>query len=211
MHNDLPRDSHSDPARESEKTGKDMAQLDMNNEKGSEQTDTQATKNESPIDSELNSSRVFPMDELSRVKKTRNGDRGPIRIKTEFACSEPLRSQLQTAVDSQLESYGCRVVGDNKPDWVLSIIAYSHGSLVELSIVLRRLFRSTLPGTEIQGLDSEQRVILRQGGWLYESLRFHGLYGVLTGDLEGFCEKLVRDFAWEYWNRGLRKRIDHGS
>lgn len=142
---------------------------------------------------------VLHLEEVRRTKKSPDPNSQPVRIKVEVACDEPTGSIIRNRLGSTFESKGCLVVADDKPDWILSVIAFAHGNLVELSIVLRRLFRSTVPGTEVEEIDAEGRTRLREGGWLYESLRFHGLFGVPRMELEAFLAQLVADFAKRHW------------
>jgi hypothetical protein len=121
-----------------------------------------------------------------------------VRIKVEVTCDQDIGETIKRVVGSKLKAHGYLVDDYDKPDWVLSIIAFRHGELVEMSIIFRRLFRSTTPGTEVELVDSEGHVGLRQGGWLYESLLFHGLFGVPAAELEVFSERLVKDLAREH-------------
>lgn len=154
---------------------------------------------------------VLQLEEVRRAKKSHDGTLPPVRIKVEVACEEPVGETIRNRLASTFESLGCNAVGEDKPDWILSVIAISYGDLVELSIVLRRLFRSTVPGTEAEGLDSEGRVLLRQGGWLYESLRFHGLFGVRRPELDSFLAKMAADFATRHWKGRIRRRGAAGA
>ncbi len=149
---------------------------------------------------------VLQLEDLRRAKKEQNDYVLPIRIQVEVQCGEPVGKVIRECVSTAFESAGCVVVGDDKPDWILSVIAFSHGDLVELSIVLRRLFRSTIPGTEVESVDSRGMAHLRPGGWLYESLRFHGLFGVRKSGLEPFLARLVKDFAVQHWNNQTHKK-----
>lgn len=143
---------------------------------------------------------IFRLDELRRNKKSKETRIPPVRIKVEVACRERVGETIQRLIASELEAKDCLVVQDDKPDWILSMIAFSHGELVELSIVLRALFRATTPGTEVDRVEPDGNVILRQGGWVYESQRFHGLYGVPRADLERFLARVVREFRSEHWD-----------
>jgi hypothetical protein len=124
-----------------------------------------------------------------------------VRIKVEFNCHQDIGETIKRAINSKLKARGYLLDDYDKPDWILSIIAFRHGELVEMSIIFRRLFRSTTPGTEVELVDSEGHVGLRQGGWLYECLLFHGLFGVPAAELEGFSERLVKDLATEHISR----------
>jgi hypothetical protein len=137
---------------------------------------------------------IFPLEALKKARQEQNSQALANRIQVEVACREPIGRVIHDLFTAQFESLGCRVQGEDKPDWILSVIAFSAGNTVELSIVLRRLFRSTLPGTERESVDADGATRLRAGGWVYESLRFHGLFGVPTGELEPFVARMVRDF-----------------
>ncbi len=109
---------------------------------------------------------VLQLEEIRRARKSPDANPQLVRIKVEVACDEPVGAIIRNRLASTFESKGCLVVADDKPDWILSVIAFGHGNLVELSIVLRRLFRSTVPGTEVDEVDAEGRTRLREGGWL---------------------------------------------
>ncbi len=152
---------------------------------------------------------VLHMDDRRRGAKSQDTLPESVRIKVEVACHDFRGQTIKAAIGSKLKSQGCILVESDKPDWVLSIIAFSHGAAVEMSIILRRLFRSTAPSTEVAHVEEERGVGLRQGGWLYESLRFHGLFGVRTADLASFFERLVKDFANENWKQPSSTSISH--
>jgi hypothetical protein len=137
---------------------------------------------------------IFQLEALRKAKQEDDARKASGRVKVEVACRESVGEFIQDRFSAAFESVGCAVVGDDKPDWMLSVIAFSAGNLVELSIVLRRLFRSTVPGTEVEHVDAEGAARLRAGGWVYESLRFHGLFGVPTAELGTFIDRTVRDF-----------------
>jgi hypothetical protein len=164
---------------------------------------------ESKTTSDSRNATVLHMDDRRRGAKSRDALPEPVRIKVEVACHDVTGQTIKAVIGSKLESHGCILVESDKPDWVLSIIAFSHGDTVEMSIILRRLFRSTAPSTEVEQVDEERRVGLRQGGWLYESLRFHGLFGVPTADLDCFFERLVKDFANENWKQPSSTSVSH--
>jgi hypothetical protein len=149
---------------------------------------------------------VFRLEDLRKSKKDQNVKPLPVRIHVEVACREPVGKEIQDCATAAFESAGCLVVGNDKPDWILSVIAFSHGDLVELSIILRKLFRSTLPGTEVESVDTWGKARLRSGGWLYESLRFHGLFGVPKGELGPFLARLAKDFAVQHWDEQTHKK-----
>ena len=136
---------------------------------------------------------IFQLEALKKAKQEDIARKAKGRVKVEVACREPVGKFIQERFSAAFESVGCVVVGDDKPDWILSAIAFSAGNIVELSLVLRRLFRSTVPGTEIEHVDAEGAAQLRAGGWVYESMRFHGLFGVPTMQLGAFIDQTVRD------------------
>jgi hypothetical protein len=155
-----------------------------------------------------NHATVLKLDDLRRARERRDGYFPPIRVKVEVACHEEADLAIERRMRAALGSLGCRVGGEDEPDWVLSIIAFSYGDLVELSIVLRRLFRSTFPGTEMARVDSKELGDLCQGKWLYESLRFHGLFGVRRAELNQFLARLANDLATKHWHTETRKQTD---
>jgi hypothetical protein len=117
-----------------------------------------------------------------------------VRVMVEVACNEPVGEKINIGLARELGDLGYVVVSDHRPDWVFSIIAFQHGSLVELSVVLRQLFRSTAPGTEMLTSDCAGNGVLREGGWVYESLRLHSLHGVPTSQLSNFLKSLAKEF-----------------
>ncbi len=149
---------------------------------------------------------VLRLEDLRKAREEQNKDVLPARVQVEVSCREPVGEVIKNCVSAAFESAGCLVVGDDKPDWILSVIAFNYGDIVELSVILRKLFRSTIPGTEVDGVDSSGKVHLRPGGWLYESLRFHGLFGVRKGDLAPFLEKMAKDFAAQHWDKETHKK-----
>lgn len=161
------------------------------------------------IESRRNHPAVVKLDDLRRLRERQEGYVPPIPVRVEVACHEEVGLTIQSCMGAALESLGCRVEEEKDPDWVFSVIAFSHGELVELSIILRRLFRSTRPGTEMEPVDSQEEGDLRKGNWLYESLRFHGLFGVRRPELHQFLEKLANDLAAKHWNTEIRKQTDH--
>ena len=144
---------------------------------------------------------VLQMADHRRPDRFKNAPPNSVRIKVEVTCHQDIGETIKRVVRSKLGAHGHLVDDYDNPDWILSIIAFRNGELVEMSIIFRRLFRSTSPGNEVELLDSEGHVGLRQGGWLYESLLFHGLFGVPTTELEGFSERLVRDLETDHIGR----------
>ena len=70
-----------------------------------------------------------------------------------------------------------------------------------MSVVLRRLFRSTSPGTEMVKESGSDRETLRKGGWVYESLKYHGLHGVPKLALGDFLKDLALEFTTQRLGR----------
>jgi hypothetical protein len=123
-----------------------------------------------------------------------------LTVKTEVTCEDPVGGDIQNILKSELEKLGCTVHGFSNPDWIISIIAFNYYETVEMSIILRRLFRSTSPGSELEGWDDQENAMLKDGAWIYESLRFHGLYGVRKMELEDFLKGLIGEFNSKHWN-----------
>lgn len=158
--------------------------------------------------SNLGSVSILQLNALKKARQEQSNQAPHARVKVEVACTEPVGKLILDRFSADFESMGCLVVGDDKPDWILSVIAFSAGDIVELSIVLRRLFRSTLPGTEVENLDSDGTPRLRAGGWVYESLRFHGLFGVPRAELASFIGQMVRDFPVQREEDEIGRRND---
>jgi hypothetical protein len=116
----------------------------------------------------------------------------------EVACNDPVGEDIKICLTKHLEESSCVAMSDNGPDWVFSIIAFHHGNLVELSVVLRQFFRSTAPGSEMETSDSSDQTVRRKGGWVYESLRYHGLHGVPKPDLGAFLKSLAKEFESQH-------------
>jgi hypothetical protein len=71
------------------------------------------------------------------------------------------------------------------------------------------LFRSTAPGTEMVQADGSDQSMLRKGGWVYESLKYHGLHGVPKKGLPDFLKSLADEFISQHLGilpQNLRKR-----
>ena len=144
---------------------------------------------------------VLQMTDRKATDRFKNALTKLVQVKVEVTCHQDIGETIKRVIGSELRARGYLVENYDKPDWILSIIAFPLGDLVEISIIFRRLFRSTTPGTEVDLVDSEGHVGLRRGGWLYESLRFHGLFGAPTSELDGFCERLVKELATEHISR----------
>jgi hypothetical protein len=158
----------------------------------------EAIMSEQRIKRNSENAKVLQMKDRRTPDRLRNALPNLVGIKVEVTCDQDIGETIRGVIGFKLRVRGYLVDDYDKPDWVLSVIAFRHGELVEMSIIFRRLFRSTTPGTEVELVDSEGHVGLRQGGWLYESLLFHGLFGVPAAGLEVFSERLVKDLASEH-------------
>jgi hypothetical protein len=147
--------------------------------------------------------------ERRRAKEHEKLSFSPVRIRIEVACREDVGGHIESCLMKELNRTGSLVVRDDRPDWMLSVIAFSAGRMVELSIVLRKFFRSTSPGTEMSD-QQDGPAALRGGGWLYESLRYHGLFGVSRSELEAFLTGLVREFTAEHLREGATEHPRRG-
>ena len=143
-------------------------------------------------------SRVVQLDEYRRGE-TRKPKIGVLpRVQIEVVCNEPIHERIKSLLAEELSRIGCAVVEHEEPGWIYSIIAFQHGESIELSIILRQFFCSTRPGTEVDRVESDGRICLRSGSWVYESLRFHGLFGVLQSELERFLADIAAEFGHQY-------------
>lgn len=133
-----------------------------------------------------------------RKREYARASRRCIRVMVEVACDQPFGEDIKIDLKRYLEESGKVVSSDHHPDWVFSIIAFDHGYLVELSVVLRQFFRSTTPGTEMAVSDLSGQAVLRKGGWVYESLRYHGLHGVPRPDVRDFLKGLAEGFVRQH-------------
>jgi hypothetical protein len=149
-------------------------------------------------DREFTSEENSKIVELGNCRTRRSGDgaaSGRVTVMIEIACDGPIDADIKSSLTRQLEESGHVAVSDDRPDWIFSIIAFQYGDLVEMSVVIRRLFRSTAPGTEIVRESGTDQETLRKGGWIYESLKYHGLHGVPKIALEDFLKELARNFT----------------
>jgi hypothetical protein len=158
----------------------------------------EAIMSEQRIKRNSENANVLQMKDRRTPDRLRNALPNLVRIKVEVTCDQDIGETIRGVIGPKLRARDYLVNDHDKPDWILSIIAFRHGEQVEMSIIFRRLFRSATPGTEVELVDSEGHVGLRQGGWLYESLLFHGLFGVPAAELESFSERLVKDLASEH-------------
>ena len=130
-------------------------------------------------------------------------------VMVEIASGDAIGEEIKSCLTQNLEETGCVNVSPDRPDWVFSIICFEYGNLVEMSVVLRQLFRSTAPGTEMVQADGSDQRVLRKGGWIYESLKYHGLHGVPKIALADFLKSLANDFTSRHLGivpQNLRKR-----
>jgi hypothetical protein len=148
-------------------------------------------------------------DRISRTYRKKN----PVRVQVEVASSEPVGEDIRTGLSEELGKLDGVVVLDDGPDWVYSIIALQHDHLVELSVILRQFFRASKPGTEVNTSASSDGTKLNPGAWVYESLKFHGLFGVRATDLKGLLRSLADEFSKNHLkqkpqmeHRGLSQR-----
>ena len=135
--------------------------------------------------------------------------RGCVDVMVEIASEDAIGEEIKSCLIKNLEETGCVNVSHDRPDWVFSIICFEYGNLVEMSVVLRQLFRSTAPGTEMVQADGSDQPMLRKGGWVYESLKYHGLHGVPKIGLPDFLKSLADDFTSRHLGilpQNLRKR-----
>jgi hypothetical protein len=138
---------------------------------------------------------IVELDDYRQYVSAKKVHPPTVRVMVEVACNDPLREEISAGLARCLEDLGYVIVSDRRPDWVFSIIAFHYGNLVELSLVLRQLFRSTTPGTEMSKSDCAGNGALREGGWIYESLRLHSLHGVHRNDLSSFLKSVANEFA----------------
>jgi hypothetical protein len=145
--------------------------------------------------------RVVQLDEYRRGETRKQKTDVSPKVQIEVVCNEPIRDRIKSLLAEELRRVGCAAVDHEEPGWIYSIIAFQHGESIELSIILRQFFRSTRPGTEVDRVESDGRICLRSGSWVYESLRFHGLFGVLQSELESFLADIAAEFGHQYCRR----------
>jgi hypothetical protein len=131
--------------------------------------------------------------------------KGNIGVQVEVSCNEPVGADIKNGLTGKLVKLEGVVVVDSGPDWVFSIIAFQSGGLVELSVILRQFFRAGKPGTEGGTGSPSDGNTRKPGAWVYESLRFHGLFGVRTADLKGLLGSLAEDFVKNHLMQTLKK------
>ena len=130
-----------------------------------------------------------------------------VRVQVEVACSEPVGEDIKKGLTEELGKLDRVIVVDEGPDWVFSIIALHYGQLVELSVILRQFFRASKPGTEKGSSTPGGRVSLKPGAWVYESLRFHGLFGVRDTDLNGLLASMAEEFGKNHLGQASKKKL----
>ncbi len=140
------------------------------------------------------------LDRTSRKKNT-------VRVQVEVACNEPIGEDIRKGLTEELGKLDGVIVVDEAPDWVYSIIAFHHGQLVELSVVLRQFFRASKPGTEQDTSTPGGGKTLKPGAWVYESLRFHGLFGVQAADLKGLLASMAEEFGRNYLGQASKRKL----
>jgi hypothetical protein len=149
---------------------------------------------------------VINIDSFRDRTKTASSPETAMRAKVEVACNEPVGEEIKQGLERELGKLGGMTIVPERPDWVFSIIAFHQGQLVELSIILRRLFRGTKPGTEIDTNLPESERKVRPGAWVYESLRFHGLFGVRLSELSDLFVSVADEFRTNHLAGEGRKR-----
>ena len=125
----------------------------------------------------------------------------------EVACNEPVGEDIRKCLTEELGKLDSVIVVDEGPDWVFSIIALHHGLLVELSVILRRFFRASKPGTEEKASPPNGEKTLNPGAWIYESLRFHGLFGVPVTDLKGLLVSMAEEFGKTHLGQAPKREL----
>jgi hypothetical protein len=113
----------------------------------------------------------------------------PAAVSVEVASNGEVGDLVGRYVRDSLTDLGHAVREAGNPDWVISIIAFSYGERIELSIVMRRL---CWPGT----VDGKRQVQSRgnsapAAGTASESLQFHGLFGVAASELKPFLQDFI--------------------
>lgn len=153
---------------------------------------------------ELSAEETATIIELDNCRKCGSSSRActaRVTVMIEIASDDAVVGEdIRSCLARHLEDSGYVTVSDDNPDWVFSIIGFHQGNLVELSVVLRRFFRSTAPGTETAISDPSGQAFRRKGGWIYESLRYHGLHGVPKPDLGDFLKGLADVFMCQHLN-----------
>jgi len=144
---------------------------------------------------------------IERTRRKKNA----VRVRVEVACNEPLGEEIKIVLSEELGKLYSVAVVDSEPDWVFSIIALHYGHLVELSVILRQFFRASKPGTE-KGISTPgSGISLKPGAWVYESLRFHGLFGVRATELKGLLASMAEEFGKNHLGQAPKKDLHDRS
>jgi hypothetical protein len=131
---------------------------------------------------------VIPLEEYKSARLT-SPDPLPAIVSVELASNGEIGDVVGRHVRDSLTELGHSVKEAANPDWVVSIIAFSYGERIELSIVMRGLVWHG----PVDGITQGQR----RGGaapspnTASESLKFHGLYGVAASELKPFLRDLI--------------------
>jgi hypothetical protein len=134
-----------------------------------------------------------------------------VRVQVEVACNEPVGENIKSWLTEELGKLDGVVVVDRGPHWVLSIIAFHYGHLVELSLILRQFFRASKPGTEKGTSTPSDGKALKPGAWVYESLRFHGLFGVWADELKGLLASIAEEFGKNHLGQASKRELHDRS
>jgi hypothetical protein len=134
-----------------------------------------------------------------------------VRVQVEVSCNEAVGEAIRTRLTEELGKLDGVIIVDEAPGWVFSIIAFHYGQLVELSVILRQFFRASKPGTEQDTITPGGAVSLKSGAWVYESLKFHGLFGVQVSDLKGLFASLAEEFGKNHLGQASKKKLPDRS
>jgi len=145
-----------------------------------------------------------------RINRT-NRKKDAVHVQVEVSCNEPAGEDIKRGLTEELGKLDGVVVVDSGADWVFSIIAFHCGHLVELSVILRQFFRASKPGTEQDTSASNGASKVKPGAWVYESLKFHGLFGVQVSDLRGLLESLAEEFGKDHLGQASKKKLPDRS
>ena len=140
---------------------------------------------------------------IERTRRKKNA----VRVQVEVACNEPVGENIKIGLSEELGKLDGVVVVDSEPDWVFSIIALHYGHLVELSVILRQFFRASKPGTEKGRSAPGSGISLKPGAWVYESLKFHGLFGVRATELKGLLASMAEEFGKNHLGQAPKKEL----
>jgi len=135
----------------------------------------------------------------------------PERVQVEITCGQAMGEAVKRGLEQELISLGGVKIVEDSPDWVYSIVAFHKGQLVELSVILRRFFRASKPGSERMSDAEGDCGKVKPGAWVYESLRFHGLFGVRVPELKQLFESIAHDFNTTCLNRTAQGKPPRNS